>query len=174
MRTVAVVVLAFGFAVMLGSSARADSFDDAMLPILEEYLKIADALAGDRTDGVIEAAKEIGRLATGLDVSTAPKEHASYYADIPRRLKAAAERMVGAKDLKAMREALKDLSKPMALWASRSRPRGIYVVYCSMAPGSWLQRGTGIRNPYYGAEMLRCGMIVSDGGEEKAGPGMHK
>ena len=63
-----------------------------------------------------------------------------------------------------MRETFKSLSKPMAMWGTMSKPQGIYVVYCPMAKGSWLQKGKEIRNPYHGHEMLRCGEIV--GGEE--------
>jgi hypothetical protein len=57
----------------------------------------------------------------------------------------------------------------MAMWATMSRPEGISVVYCSMAPGSWLQRGTTIANPYYGAGMLRCGEIVAGPGSGQPG-----
>lgn len=145
--------------------AGTEKFDKQMEPILEEYLKIPKTLAADRTDGVKEAAKEIKKLAARLDPSTVTGEHAGHYKDIPKNLTASADKLIKAKDIKAMREALKDLSKPMAMWATMSRPNGINVVYCSMAPGSWLQRGTPIANPYYGAKMLRCGEIVS--GPEK-------
>ncbi len=33
------------------------------------------------------------------------------------------------------------------------------VVYCSMAPGRWLQPAGPVRNPYFGAEMLACGEV---------------
>jgi hypothetical protein len=33
------------------------------------------------------------------------------------------------------------------------------VAYCPMARKYWLQRGTAIRNPYYGKSMLECGRI---------------
>lgn len=38
----------------------------------------------------------------------------------------------------------------------------IYAIYCSMAfnnrGASWLQKDKDVRNPYYGKEMLKCGM----------------
>jgi hypothetical protein len=55
----------------------------------------------------------------------------------------------------------------MAMWATMVKPIGINVAYCSMTPGSWLQTGDEIRNPYYGASMLKCGEIVSVGAKEK-------
>ena len=158
--------------------AGTEKFDEQMQPVLKAYLEIPTALAADRTGGVKEAAKKIKKLTAGLDPSTVTGEHAGHYKDIPKNLAAAAERMMKAKDIAAMREALKDLSKPMAMWATMSRPEGVNVVYCSMAPGSWLQRGTAVANPYYGAKMPRCGEIVAGPGSEKSGKanrpgGMH-
>ncbi len=66
-----------------------------------------------------------------------------------------------------MRKAFNDLSKPLAMWATMVKPVVINVAYCSMKPGSWLQKGEVIRNPYYGASMLKCGEIVSEGASEK-------
>ncbi len=147
--------------------AGTEAFDRQMEPILQEYLKIPEALAAERTDGVKKAAGKIKQLATRLDPSTVTGKHAGHYKDIPKNLIASADRLTKAADIKAMREALKELSKPMAMWATMSKPKGISVVYCSMAPGSWLQRGTTIANPYYGAKMLRCGEIVSGPGSRK-------
>ena len=138
-----------------------------MLPILDQYLKIPKALAADKTEGVTEAAAEIERLANKLDASTVSGEHAKHFKNIPYKLKTSAQQLKTSKDINAMRESLKELSKPMAMWVTMSKPKGIYVAFCSMAPGSWLQRNTTISNPYYGTKMLRCGEIVSVEGEKK-------
>jgi Cu(I)/Ag(I) efflux system membrane fusion protein len=164
------VLVAHASVVLAGT----ETFDKQMKPVLEEYLKIPQALAADRTDGVKEAAGKIGKLAAELDPTTVTGEHAGHYKDIPGNLIAAADRLTKAADIETMREALKELSKPLAMWATMSRPKGISVVYCSMAPGSWLQRGTTIANPYYGAKMPRCGEIVSGpGSEESSGKAHH-
>ncbi|MFC1850640.1 hypothetical protein ACFL27_10650 [candidate division CSSED10-310 bacterium] len=73
----------------------------------------------------------------------------------------AAQALQQAKNIESMREKLKDLSKPFVLWASLTNPAGLFVAYCSMKPGSWLQDQAEISNPYYGSKMLRCGEIVS-------------
>lgn len=150
----------------LATHARAGTakFDAQMQPVLEAYLPIPKALAQDHTRGVAGAAKKIEKLAKKLDPSTVTGKHAEHFKDIPADLQAAARNMAKAGDIGAMREALKELSKPMAMWATMSEPEGISVVYCSMAPGSWLQRGTKIHNPYYGAKMPHCGEIVAGEG----------
>ena len=163
------------FAVFLFANlghAETRDFDQQMQPVLEAYLKIPKTLAADRIDGVVVAAKTIATLAENLDSSKVTGIHAKHYKNIPVNITTAARKLAAAKNIAAMREALKDLSKPMAMWATMSQPKGVSVIYCSMAPGSWLQSNDiVIANPYYGAKMLRCGEIV---GGEGAGSGKPK
>jgi hypothetical protein len=142
-----------------------------MQPILDLYLTIPKTLAADETEGVGRVAEKIGDLAAELDPSRVSGEHRQHVQRIPHKLETAARKLAAAEDIAAMREALKALSKPMALWATLRKPDGVSVMYCSMAPGSWLQKDdTRIANPYYGAKMLRCGEIVSGpGAGEKSG-----
>ena len=163
------------FAAAVGSSviyAGTEKFDDAMQPILEQYLKIHEALAADKTEGVKRAAEQVAMLSEKVDADTVSGEHKDHYKHVPEKIKKAAQELAQGKDLGAMREAFKTLSKPMAMWATMSKPKGIYVVYCSMQQASWLQKGQAITNPYYGHEMLRCGEIVG-GGEDDQGPTPH-
>ena len=158
-------------ALLFANLGHADSrdFDQQMQPVLESYLKIPKILAADRIDGVVAAAKTVATVAENLDSSKVTGMHAKHYKNIPANIKAAAGKLADAKDIVAMREALKDLSKPMAMWATMSQPKGVSVMYCSMAPGSWLQSNdTVIANPYYGAKMLRCGEIVGGEGVSSA------
>jgi hypothetical protein len=156
-----------GFIFLIGSSlvypvfAGSEKFDEKMQPILEEYLKIVDTLASDKTEGVADAAKKIDALTGTLSPSLVTGEHASHYKNIPGKISDGAKKMALAKDISSLREALVGLSKPMVMWASMSKPSGINVIYCSMNPGSWLQKGKKIRNPYYGSKMLTCGEIIS-------------
>lgn len=147
--------------------AGSEKFDAKMQPVLAEYLKIADTLASDKTDGVADSAKKIETLAGDLSPSLAAGEHASHYKSIPGKISEAARRTAQSRDISSARAAFVDLSKPMVMWASMSKPSGINVVYCSMNPGSWLQKGDRIRNPYYGAKMLTCGEIISGPDKKK-------
>ncbi|MBI5510471.1 MAG: DUF3347 domain-containing protein [Deltaproteobacteria bacterium] len=156
------------FFVALRFAAAADpkavEFDAAMQPILAEYLKIQTGLAGDRTDGVARAAASIAALAKKLDAAKVGGDAAASYKDLPAKIAKAAEAMAKESAIAALREKLKDLSKPMALWGTLAKPAGVSVVYCSMAPGSWLQPEGPIKNPYYGAAMLACGEVVGGAG----------
>ncbi len=183
MRTLTTVI-AFALAAGCGvAGARADAakFDAAMQPLLAQYLKIHAALASDTLKGVPQAAQKIALQAARLDPRAISGAHAAHYGALPQKIRDAALAVLKAPDLAACREAFKRLSQPMAMWATLSKPAGVNVVFCSMAPGSWLQQEKTIANPYYGASMLRCGEIVEGadkgvaGGHMKPGqgPGAH-
>ena len=168
------LTLGLGLALLLSPSlATADTaaFDQDMDPIFIQYETIHKALAGDTTKGVVAAARKIAKLAGKLDVKTVQGKHAAHYKALPRKIKAAPTKLGKAKGIKEQREVFKSLSRPLAMWATMSKPDGINVVFCSMAKGSWLQRHKTIANPYYGASMLRCGEVVS--GKDKGAAGGH-
>jgi len=160
-----IFIIGFMFLIILSTGnpvfAGSEKFDELMQPILAEYLKIADSLASDKTDGVADAAKKIESLAGNISSSLVTGEHASHYKNIPKNISEGAKKMALAKDIASLRATLVELSKPMVMWTSMSKPSGINVIYCSMNPGSWLQKGAKIRNPYYGSKMLSCGEIIS-------------
>lgn len=162
-------LLALSFSLLVGlavaASARADTaaFDKQMQVVLADYLKVHAALAADKLDGVARAAKKISKAAAGLNPALVTGEHSGHFKKIPQNLTAAAANLAKAKTIEAARAAFKELSKPMAMWASMSKPSGVNVVFCSMAKGSWLQKAGAIRNPYYGAKMLNCGAVVAGG-----------
>lgn len=135
-------------------------FDQEMQPILKEYLKIHKALSEDSTKGVKAAAKSISKATAKLDAKSVTGEHASHYKNLSANIKKAAEALSKANDIKKVREAFKELSRPMAMWGTMSKPDGIDVLFCSMAKGSWLQKAGKVLNPYYGKSMLHCGEVV--------------
>lgn len=138
-----------------------DVFNNSMKALVVEYLVITKSLAADKTSGITESAKKIVILSASLEPAEYVGNHAEAVRKIPGQLQKAAGALQQAKDIEAMREILKDLSKPFALWTSLTNPDGLYVAYCPMKPGSWLQDQKEINNPYYGSKMLRCGEIVS-------------
>jgi len=147
--------------------AGSEKFDAEMQPILAEYLKIADQLALDKTDGVNDAAKKIDGLAGSVSSSLVTGEHASHYKSIPGSISDGAKKMIQAKEIAGMRSAFVSLSKPVVMWASMSKPSGINVVYCQGDPGLWLQKGAVIRNPYNGSKKPACGDIISGSDAKK-------
>ncbi|MCG3147718.1 MAG: hypothetical protein PCFJNLEI_01159 [Verrucomicrobiae bacterium] len=115
------------------------------------YLLIQNALAGDTLKGVPEAAATVAKL--------------SRESKLPAGIADAADKVSKASDIEAARAAFKELSD--ALIAHRKTNKALaeqfYVVHCSMAfndkGADWLQATKTVSNPYFGASMLRCGVI---------------
>lgn len=144
--------------------ASAVDFDTAMENVLAEYLVIQEALAADTIDGVEEAAMAIRSAAANLHPGHATGEHAAHFANIRQDLLAACERLLSEADIASIREAFKELSRPVSMWATMAKPSHTRVMYCPMAEAGWVQRGSEAANPYYGAKMASCGEKV--GGSE--------
>lgn len=168
MRTVAKGLLAI-VVVLWAAQSRADTkeFDKQMESVVDVYLKIHELLADDKFKGVPELARAVAEKARRLNPKAVKGKHAAHYAKLPDKIVKSAKDMEGAKGLKGIRAVFKELSKPFAMWATMSQPQKIYVIYCPMAKGSWLQRDREIRNPYHGHEMLECGEIVYDPDKKK-------
>ncbi len=172
-----VILTLFTFVLACAPSAAAlagtQAFDAQMKPVAKSYLVIQAALASDSMEGVKAAATDLAEAAKNpilLDPKTVSGEHAKHYVGLAGKIVAAAEAVAKAEDIAAAREAFKILSRPLAMWAGMSKPEGIYVIFCSMAKGSWLQSEAAIRNPYYGAKMLACGEVINSAPEAKPAP----
>jgi len=150
-----------------------NSFDEVMMKISDSYFEIHKNLSSDIGEGNVDLANKILPLVSELKKSEMPVEHKEHFISIPDNLEKALKMLGSAKDIKSQREAYKELSKPMSMWATMAKPADIYVAYCSMKPGSWLQQNDDIRNPYYGSEMLKCGEIISSA-EENTNMNMKK
>jgi Cu(I)/Ag(I) efflux system membrane fusion protein len=116
------------------------------------YLLIQNALAGDSRNGVPEAANTIAKLARSES-------------KLPAGIADAADKVGKAGDIKAARAAFKELSDALIahLKTDKTLAEQFYVVHCPMAfndsGASWLQATKTVSNPYFGASMLRCGVI---------------
>jgi protein SCO1 len=117
--------------------------------VLEPYLRLQEALAEDRFDGVVASALAIANASVKIGAPAAA-------------IRVGVNPFAQAADLRAAREAFGALSDAVAAFvrgADGLVPAGINAAYCPMARKSWLQRGTAIRNPYYGKAMIACGVI---------------
>lgn len=154
------------------SSSEKSTMDHGMMKqgmmeeVLGHYTAIADALAADSVDGVAEHAKAL-RKVMPAGAETADEGHAS----IAKALKTLTATDT---DLEHARAAFSDLSAvfvPMAQHhvAMAGASDQYEIVYCSMAPGDWIQKKGDNENPYYGSKMLRCGNKLGALGAEKTG-----
>ena len=113
---------------------------------LAQYVEAQEALAGDDFP---EARSALDSLLSISDATTAPLVRSA----------------ANATDIETMRARFKPLSEYLA---EQNLPLGYARAYCPMYDGgsNWVQADGPVRNPYYGAFMLTCGVV-------DAAPGAH-
>ena len=115
---------------------------------VEPYLEIQSLLAKDSI--------------AGIEIPARTLENALQKDHQPSAEKAA-HALRSAKTIAEAREQFLLISKTLLPWARKNRIMGLILAYCPMKPGYWLQKAGDLRNPYYGAEMLECGVIQKQG-----------
>lgn len=120
--------------------------------VVDPYLRIHEALSADSLQGVRESARiaavEAKKLGTAAET-----------------IRAAASGFEQATDLPAARAAFRKLGDAIIVYAKASNAGlgdGVSVAYCPMLRAYWLQKGTTIRNPFYGKSMLECGRVTPE------------
>src|SRR6266550_5574417 len=151
MKALTAILTAVGL--VIAPAVRAAGNSAMMEPVksvYDHYLKIQAELAKDSLKGVDEHANAIAKAVKGDNMKMLSSDVATQ-----------AEALAQAKDLKAAREAFKPLSASLIKYLADNKvPKGTYhEVYCPMVKASWLQKGTDIKNPYMGKEMLTCGTL---------------
>ena len=142
------------------------SFRKQLDSVLKGYLALQEALAGDDFEGAWAVAGQTAVSLKSVDMNLL--EGAAHTAwmkaleTIGPGLSATSE----AQDISAARLGFGPLSQGLieavsTLGVTRNGP--LFELFCSMAfddkGASWLQADDDIRNPYYGAAMLKCGEV---------------
>lgn len=118
--------------------------------VFDNYLIIQRALADDSVKKVAASAEALAKAVRENSANPFPVEVAVQ-----------ADALTKAKDLVAARTAFKPLSDLLIQYAKANKlaPGAYYEVYCPMAKAGWLQADKAVKNPYFGAAMLRCGTV---------------
>ena len=142
-------VLLSGFLAVLTAAAPAAAGSTQAEPAdfvtqLNEYVEVQEALAADDFE---TAAAELEEFARITDEAT----------------RALALHALEADGIEEMRARFKPLSESLA---EQALPQGFARAYCPMYDNgsAWVQRDGPVRNPYYGAFMLTCGVVDAAAG----------
>jgi Cu(I)/Ag(I) efflux system membrane fusion protein len=142
----------------------APQFQAELSRVWDQYLAVQQALAADDFEKAQKAIAGLESAVTTVDTESLKgsaaehlwhKEHANL-TKLVRKLKQAG-------DIKAMREDFRPLSEEVGVLAKAfgfGEDNAIYELQCPMAfegqGAIWYQADDDVRNPYYGATMLKC------------------
>lgn len=152
-------------------------FSADLAELLHAYFAVQESLAADSAEGARTSTERFLEALDGVDMALLDGDAHLVWMEHVGVLRSAAEGLVEAgTEIQRQREAFHALSGQL-LKTVRVFPADVsesmYQATCPMAfdnlGASWLQTGTQINNPYFGAAMLRCGSIDAEIGSELEG-----
>jgi len=137
----------------------------AFQPVIEDYLKLKDALVNDDYE---EAKKQAEVLSDQLDkIKMSMFEGEAHQAWMQHGMEAKSQlkEIANSKNIGGARAVFKPFSQHMIMLAKIFNPynQKLYIQHCPMADdfkgADWLSTEENIMNPYFGDEMLQCGTV---------------
>lgn len=129
-------------------------------PLYSAYFSAQEALAADNFDKFLIAQGDISTMLSIVDDTSLSTESLKSWREIAETLQSTSET---SPDITSARIVFEDMSKAITLLQTKfGHGSGMYYeMYCPMAfdfrGAYWLQRNDSLVNPYFGAEMLKCG-----------------
>ena len=139
-----------------------EHFLDAIEPIYESYLNAQESLAADELTGFVGSIRELSAAVEAVDEAGLIGESLGTWRSAAGKLRVSD----AITDIESARVNFEKISEGVIALQRRFGHAGhedLNLVHCPMAfdntGADWLQRGTQISNPYFGAMMLHCGDI---------------
>ena len=139
-----------------------DSFQKDFKPVLLAYLKVKDALVASDAPQTVVSAKATLEALNAIPTSNLGKMEQEHFNASVKMLEAIAAKT----NLNNQRSHFVLLNEHLValLSAFSTLENTLYVQQCPMANnnqgGVWLSKEKDIRNPYFGAAMLKCGSTI--------------
>ena len=151
-----------------------DAFREQLSQLVQPYSAISQALATDDAEAASTAVAGLHQTVNAINAQALTGKTAERWTAEASSLSAIVARLSKAKDLASLRSAFALLSEEMlTLHRTFGLPSSdqLYELHCPMAfegrGASWIQTDNAVRNPYYGASMLKCADKVEPLGKKK-------
>jgi len=136
--------------------------------VITHYLGLKNALTSDNGNEAATHAKDLGTTLAKVDESGFAPEQKKMYDDVKDDVKEHAEHIgANGSNIAHQREHFDMLSKDMIdLVKAAGTTKTLYRDFCPMynnkKGASWLSETKEIKNPYYGNEMPKCGIVKEE------------
>ena len=126
--------------------------------LLDQYLYLTRAMAGDDDAGTKEAVSKLIAFSSTPEFSAyADTEGLSEWIEGPKYWSNLSRKDIQG-DFETASQVMVDFAKKHKTTKSDSTLT-VITAFCPMAPGRWIQTEETVSNPYYGSEMLTCGVF---------------
>ena len=146
-----------------------DEFRGQIRAVIEKYLSLHEALAGDDMGLAVTAAKPAIETLSQIQMSILNEKPHKVWMDRNMKMSKALDVIQNAADIDTARKAFETLSNELIAVVMQfgiPETQQLYRIHCPMAfnnkGADWLQVDKDIRNPYFGASMLKCGEVTQE------------
>ncbi|RFZ83093.1 DUF3347 domain-containing protein [Mucilaginibacter terrenus] len=139
-----------------------DTKSTALTPLLTSYYDVKDALIKSNSADAATHAGEFLKAVKGVDMKSLPASDMTVFMDLQEKLAFDARHISESRDIAHQREHFANFSVNFFKLAKAVKLTGqpVYYAYCPMKKSYWLSAEAGIKNPYYGSQMLTCGKVT--------------
>jgi len=141
------------------------AFRSQLMNVFDRYNTITNALVASDPAAVIPAARATEKALDAVTASSLGGVMRTHWAEMLQGMRTSLEAMRATRDLEQQRGYYSGLSNTLhqALKHFGVSKKTVYWQYCPMAFNDrgayWLSAVKEIRNPYFGDEMLKCGVV---------------
>lgn len=146
-------------------AATTPEFNNQMSDLLDHYFDLKDALVNSDAESSLEPARLLISETERVDPSSINAETAEMWRAYKESILSGTTDLTNQNDIEDQRYHFESISEAMINMVTTFRPLG-YEVYHQSCPmvrdgsADWLSREEGIRNPYHGDRMMRCGEVI--------------
>lgn len=142
-----------------------EEFKNQLQKVLDEYLRLKDALTRSEDINAQLHAKNIVPSLTNVDMNLLKGNAHLYWMKQVPLIKNSALLISESDDIEEQRQNFETLSIALskAIQAFGVAETEIYVLHCPMASdggANWLSSDSVVLNPYFGEKMLKCGSVI--------------
>lgn len=136
--------------------------------LVTKYLLMKDALVRDDMSEAQEALISFKKTLAGMGMSQFKGESHNVWMQFSEKVNQTIAHAEHHQNIEELRQAFLPLSSSMIVLAKAFNPLNdkLYIQHCPMADnnngGDWLSLSEEVRNPYFGASMLKCGEVTEE------------
>lgn len=140
----------------------------AIQPLFQSYLAIKNALVSDGFEKSIEEGRQYKSILNDINMSIFKGEAHNVWMRHGSVAKKSIYALTNSEDIETVRNHFVTLSNQMVMLAKIFDPteRTLYIQHCPMANqdngADWISIEQEIKNPYFGASMLKCGEVKEE------------
>ncbi|GAA4195959.1 hypothetical protein GCM10022289_00910 [Pedobacter jeongneungensis] len=129
--------------------------------LLTSYYDIKNALINADATVAASKATEFSRALGSMDMKSMPEADMNIFIGLQDKLAFDAKHISESKDIAHQREHFATFSANLFKLAKAVKltKAPVYYTYCPMKKSYWLSDNAGVKNPYFGKQMLTCGAV---------------